>query len=69
MDFSKALEAMKDEKKIRRSDMQSNTYICYMSCIESKFVLVKLSDKYLYTPTTYQFTHDDLLAEDWEIVE
>jgi hypothetical protein len=68
MDFSKALEAMKDEKKIRRANMQSNTYICYMRCLESKFVSVKLSDKYLNVPTIYQFTHDDLLAEDWEIV-
>lgn len=69
MDFGKALEAMKNGKKVRRPTMSSNQHIIYDNIYESKFVLVTLSEERLNCPVEYRFSIDDLLAEDWEIVE
>ncbi|MEN6293614.1 MAG: MW1434 family type I TA system toxin [Methanobacterium sp.] len=69
MDFSKALEAIKAGKKIKRSYMQPNQYIIYDEIFKDKFALVTLSDKYLFAPVPYRFTTDDILADDWKLIE
>ena len=60
MDFSSALLALKDSRKIRRKSWAPH-YYCYIDPRYPKMIV--------YLCGQPGFTDDDLLADDWEVKE
>lgn len=70
MNFSQALEAIKEGKKVKRAHWggywKKEEFELYGTNEDGEMIVAFLTDKSIAPATPYQA---DLLAEDWEIVE
>jgi Protein of unknown function (DUF2829) len=75
MNFGQALEALKQGKKVKRRHWGGYWYKTHVEVPDHEFdnvsyvtpmIIAKLKDGGYAPATTYQ---EDLLAEDWEVVE
>lgn len=72
MDFGKALEALKDEKKVKRPTMISDSYITLDGepPYQADYLTVAtLGGSCYMSRAQYIPTLDDMMATDWEIIE
>ncbi len=69
MDFSKALEALKAGKKVKRSVMKDGTYLIIQNIEHREEHIIWFFDPNNKPLVPFYFCDDDILADDWEIVK